>query len=181
MGSAVSSDHGVWNVLYSREVFPDEWDDVGIFREPIHAVVYLADHVGVCREGGHGAKVANFCFSDDGSKVAAVDFQYVGGGVGVKDLAYFLGSCFTEDECQLYENSILDFYFETLLAFLPNLELKEKVDLEQEWRTLYPMAWADFNRFLLGWMPTHQKLTSHALAKTNEALQSLKAWKKTNS
>jgi hypothetical protein len=80
-----------------------------------------------------------------------------------------LGSCFTEDGCQLYENSILDFYFKTLLAFLPNLELKEKVDLEQEWRALYPVAWADFNRFLLGWMPGHQKLHAYALSKNEEA------------
>jgi len=36
----------------------------------------------------HGdAKLANFCFSRDGKKVAAVDFQYVDGGCGMKDLS----------------------------------------------------------------------------------------------
>ena len=52
----------------------------------------------------HGdAKCANFCFSSDSKVVAAVDFQYVGGGCGMKDLAYFVGSCMAERECAKYE------------------------------------------------------------------------------
>ncbi len=48
----------------------------------------------------HGdAKLENFCFSPDGRQVAAVDFQYVGGGCGMKDVAYFIGSCLAEEEC----------------------------------------------------------------------------------
>ena len=35
----------------------------------------------------HGdAKLANFCFSEEDDGVAAVDFQYVGGGCGMKDV-----------------------------------------------------------------------------------------------
>jgi aminoglycoside phosphotransferase (APT) family kinase protein len=52
----------------------------------------------------HGdAKLANFCFSANGSRVAAVDFQYVGGGCGMKDVIYFISSCLNEHECERRE------------------------------------------------------------------------------
>ena len=60
----------------------------------------------------HGdAKLANFCFSHDLSNVAAVDFQYVGGGCGMKDVAYFLGSCLNDQELRTTENELLDFTY----------------------------------------------------------------------
>ena len=121
----------------------------------------------------HGdAKVANFCFSAE-NQVAGVDFQYVGKGIGVKDLAYFLGSCFSGEECELYEDALLDYYFEQLLLSVKGLNSLEQAALEKEWRKLYPVAWADFNRFLMGWLPGHQKLHNHALAKNEEALEYL--------
>lgn len=63
----------------------------------------------------HGdAKLANFCFSSDGQRVAAVDFQYVGAGCGMKDLAYFIGSCLDEEQCERFVDELLSYYFEVL-------------------------------------------------------------------
>ena len=47
-------------------------------------------------------------------QVAAVDFQYVGGGCGIKDVAYFIGSCLYEEDCERYEEGLLDWYFSQL-------------------------------------------------------------------
>jgi hypothetical protein len=99
----------------------------------------------------HGdAKLANFCFAEAHAGVAAVDFQYVGGGCGMKDVAYFLGSCSYSGH-EVTDARYLDAYFRMLRAALP-----ASVDgalLEREWRALYPVACADFYRFLAGWAP----------------------------
>tara|TARA_R110002050_G_scaffold20348_1_gene57623 strand:+ start:12685 stop:13659 length:975 start_codon:yes stop_codon:yes gene_type:complete len=109
----------------------------------------------------HGdAKLANFCFSTDASYVAAVDFQYVGKGCGMKDVAYFLGSAITEKECLKFEDELLFYYFECLQK-ASGLTLESFEALEKEWRYLYAYAWTDFSRFLMGWMPTHTKLNSY--------------------
>ena len=117
----------------------------------------------------HGdAKLANFCFGEDG-KVAAVDFQYVGGGCGMKDVAYFIGSCLNESECERLEAEILDTYFGYL-----QLELDEPNEaLELEWRSLYRVAWADFHRFLKGWSPGHWKINSYSERVTKETIKKL--------
>jgi len=117
----------------------------------------------------HGdSKLANFCFSDDG-QVAGIDFQYVGGGCGMKDVAYFIGSCLSEKECERLESKILETYFERLLS-----ALGERNDaLEREWRTLYRIAWADFHRFLKGWSPGHWKINSYSERVTTEVINNL--------
>ncbi len=94
----------------------------------------------------HGdAKEANFCFARDArdGRVAAVDFQYAGGGVGVRDVAYLLDGRSGKE---------LDTYFRYLRAALAS-----DIDgaaVEAEWRTLYPVAHQDFQRFLAGWNPS---------------------------
>jgi len=117
----------------------------------------------------HGdAKLANFCFAEDG-RVAGVDFQYVGGGCGMKDVAYFIGSCLNESECERLEAQILDTYFEHLQS-----ELEERNEaLETEWRSLYRVAWADFHRFLKGWSPGHWKINTYSERVTTEVINSL--------
>ena len=111
----------------------------------------------------HGdAKVANFCFSKDGEAVAAVDFQYVGGGCGMKDVAYLLGSCLDEMLQERWEAEFLDVYFTELRGALNRQGKDMDADaLEAEWRKVFPIAQADFYRFLVGWMPTHWKINDY--------------------
>lgn len=117
----------------------------------------------------HGdAKLANFCFAKDG-QVAGVDFQYVGGGCGMKDVAYFIGSCLNERDCERLEAQILDTYFEHLQR-----EMEERNEaLEREWRSLYRVAWADFHRFLKGWSPGHWKINGYSERITAEVINRL--------
>ncbi len=118
----------------------------------------------------HGdAKLANFCFSNS-DEVAAVDFQYVGGGCGMKDFAYFISSCFSDSECEQREASLLEMYFGFLRAALAD-DIADAV--EEEWRTLYPFAWADFHRFLAGWSPGHWKIHRYSKQMTATVLASL--------
>ena len=123
----------------------------------------------------HGdAKVANFCFSGDGSRAAAVDFQYVGGGCGMKDVAYFISSCLDEEESEAMAPGLLDRYF--LLLGDALREAGKDVDvaaLEADWRALYPVAWTDFYRFLQGWSPGHWKLHRYSERLAGEVLQAL--------
>ncbi|MFK7980257.1 MAG: phosphotransferase [Saprospiraceae bacterium] len=117
----------------------------------------------------HGdAKLANFCFGKNGA-VSGVDFQYVGGGCGMKDVAYFIGSCLNERECERLENQILDTYFE----HLQNELVERNDDLEKEWRSLYRVAWADFHRFLKGWSPSHWKINSYSERVTAAVIKNL--------
>ena len=118
----------------------------------------------------HGdAKVANFCFPESpGGGVAAVDFQYVGGGVGVKDVAYFLGSCYDERQLCRRADGWLDVYFDRLAAALRRREVAIE-PVVSAWRRLYPVAWADFARFLAGWCPGHAKMHGYTAAMVRHA------------
>lgn len=150
---------------------PDEWndlDDIELKKAAKAIDQRLQDSPYQTLVHGD-AKLANFCFSADGEKVAAVDFQYVGGGCGMKDVAYFIGSCLDEKQCDQLEDQLLSYYFQALRTAL--IKKDNKVDLnalEQSWRDLYPVAWTDFHRFLKGWSPGHWKINSYSerLART---------------
>lgn len=124
----------------------------------------------------HGdAKVANFCFSEsEPDLVAAVDFQYVGRGCGMKDVAYFISSCLSDEAAARQQESLLGFYFEQLQVALSGRNSAiHFADLECEWRELYSYAWADFCRFLAGWSPGHWKLNSYSQQITQSVLENI--------
>jgi hypothetical protein len=148
----------------------------------------------------HGdAKLANFCFAKKNDAVAAVDFQYVGRGCGMKDVAYLISGTPDEqrhldgyfralrDACKIHRHDV-DGLPRSPLALSPssaalpppasheraaNLGLNSAtcapsgVDysgsaqldcasaLEGAWRALYPIACADFYRFMAGWSKAH--------------------------
>lgn len=124
----------------------------------------------------HGdAKPANFCFAragGGGSSVAAVDFQYAGGGCGMKDVAYLLsGSCDGEPEA---ERRYLDGYFERLRRAIDVSGAPfESAAVEREWRGLYPIACADYHRFIAGWAKEHWRRDTHARELTRAVLRTL--------
>lgn len=105
----------------------------------------------------HGdPKLENFCSEVGPSpRFAAVDFQYVGGGVGVRDVVYFIGSAISPARVEADLPRLLCDYFRALERELraqgaTNAEMSE---VEAEWRELAPVAWLDFYRFTLGWSP----------------------------
>lgn len=117
----------------------------------------------------HGdAKLPNFCFGPSG--VAAVDFQYVGGGVGVRDVAYLVGGARREPALSREAERWHDHYFGALRAALDDAGHPHGDAVEAEWRALLPIAWADFERFLAGWAPDHWKRSRYAEAQVEAAL-----------
>lgn len=104
----------------------------------------------------HGdCKAANIVFDSRGAgggkvRCALYDFQYVGLGLGVQDLAYFFGT--SVDQRQLQgEEELLRVYYDELMAALGRRGVEEtrytwEVMIEQwEW------ALVDWMRFLAGW------------------------------
>ena len=166
---------GLWKVgtYWHLETRPDEWERMENIAlkdaaTAIDKILQSAKYQTII----HGdAKLANFCFAENRS-VAAVDFQYVGKGCGMKDVAYFISSCFEAEECEKYEEELLQHYFEKLEDSLDNTT--EFQEVKKEWSMLYRYAWADLYRFLDGWSPGHWKMHEYSKKLTDEVLNELK-------
>jgi hypothetical protein len=170
--------HGLWETgtYWHLETRPDELNEL---EDP--ALKAAAPVIDQKLKGSpfqtlvHGdAKLANFCFSGPNAGVAAVDFQYTGGGCGMKDVAYFISSCLDEAQSERHEKALLDFYFHTLEKAL--MHHGKNVDfraLENDWRALYPVAWTDFYRFLQGWSPGHWKIHRYSERLAHEVIEGL--------
>ena len=111
----------------------------------------------------HGdAKFDNLCFHINEKKVAAVDFQYIGRGAGVKDLMYLVGSCLDQQGLVEFDGLILNTYLKHLKKALVYYKVDvDFCELSKEVQQLYPVAWADFYRFLLGWNPQSVKICDY--------------------
>lgn len=166
---------GLWKVgtYWHLETRPDEWERMENIAlkdaaTAIDKILQSAKYQTII----HGdAKLANFCFAENRS-VAAVDFQYVGKGCGMKDVAYFISSCFEAEECEKYEEELLQHYFEKLEDSLDNTTKFQEV--KKEWSMLYRYAWADLYRFLDGWSQGHWKMHEYSKKLTDEVLNELK-------
>ena len=162
---------GLWSIgtYWHLDTRPDEWQRMGNLALK-NAAKRIDERLNLAKFKTlvHGdAKLANFCFGTNG-QVAAVDFQYVGQGCGMKDVAYFISSCFEEYECEKHEKELLDHYFNQLeIAMNNNTDFQS---VKKEWIALYPYAWADFYRFLDGWSPGHWKMHQYSARITHEVI-----------
>ena len=122
----------------------------------------------------HGdAKLANFCFSPN-DHAAAVDFQYIGKGCGMKDVVMLLSSVLNYNESETLINDYLNYYFIALTQGLAKYQPQiSPQDVEQHWRVLYCIAWADFQRFITGWSAGHWKINAYTEKLTQQALKQL--------
>ena len=169
---------GLWNIgtYWHLDTRPEEYETMkgGTLKSKAHDIDTLLNQCQYQTIVHGDAKLANFCFSEDGKHVAAVDFQYVGGGCGMKDVAYFLGSCLSSEASERYQDELLDHYFECLKTAVKMHHQSIDFDaLKQEWHYMYFVASTDFTRFLMGWMPSHQKLNTYHLKIMNKVLLEL--------
>lgn len=121
----------------------------------------------------HGdAKPDNFCLGPRG-EIAMVDFQYVGGGCGMRDVAYLLDCVHDEDFAGAATRASVDVYFRELRRSLTPAFASLADEIEEEWRALLPVAWLDYQRFLHGWSPAFARPSAIVKRRIHELLEAL--------
>ncbi|MCB5161435.1 ecdysteroid 22-kinase family protein [Marinomonas algarum] len=176
---AINWPQGLWlkGTYWHLDTRPDEWSAManGRLKSAAAALAKCLDQARFKTIVHGDAKVANFCFSPFHQQVAAVDFQYVGGGVGVQDLAYLLGGALSEQALADNMDYLLAQYFSELgRELMAQGESQAFVhDVLDEWQALFMIAWADFHRFIIGWSPSHTKNTEFSQKLTEQALDQL--------
>lgn len=172
------SHHQLWETgtYWHLDTRPDEWSALtdGVLKEAatkIDSILRTAPYQTLV----HGdAKLANFCFTEQGESAAAVDFQYVGRGCAMKDVALFMSSAVDPEACHDMEAWLLEDYFRHLRLALAQLRPELNADdVERVWRPLFAIAWADFQRFVKGWSPDHWKINPYTEGLTQRALQTI--------
>ena len=121
----------------------------------------------------HGdPKPANFCWNAD-HQAAAVDFQYVGGGCGIRDVILFMDRGLGRRRCREEEDRWLDFYFQRLFEAIgrDGREVDHEA-LESDWRPRFAVAWSDYARFYQGWAGDHS-LDAYGQELLERALESI--------
>ena len=99
----------------------------------------------------------------------------------MKDVAYFIGSCFGDEVCERQAPKLLDRYFTELRAALAERETPVDPDaLEADWRALFPVAWTDFHRFLKGWSPGHWKIHDYSERLSRDVLAQIEGERSCN-
>ena len=95
-------------------------------------------------------KAANLLFSSgDTVACAAYDFQYVGGGSGMKDVAYVFTSSLAPGIAEEHVDELLEYYHTELTNRLPPQAAEEYT--QDVMRRHFDLAVADFVRFMAGW------------------------------
>jgi Ecdysteroid kinase-like family len=151
---------GYWYLETRSEEFEslrDQADDYAWLLPYCEAVATKLKHQASLHGSGrtlvHGdCKAANIIFSGTEESCALYDFQYVGVGLGVKDLVYFLGT--SADRRQIIgpgENKLLRYYYDELMDALGRRGIDgsgytwETLIMQWEW------ALVDWMRFMAGW------------------------------
>lgn len=123
----------------------------------------------------HGdSKLANFCFNSTSDRVAAVDFQYCGLGSAVTDVMILLSSSLSEPMLLTHAQGLFDDYIACFQSAMKARHPAHNTDaIEVEYRSLWPFAWADYQRFLAGWKPGHFRVNQYMQQQTELALSIL--------